>query len=98
VKTKTSAILKLCPTRQAGIATHVHFNSSPDLKVAQVRHTRVLHLPKLDSLNRMGECSLFLSGLGEGLVIGLGERADLTLLAVLFVETVNRQSKSSHLW
>lgn len=32
----------------------------------------------------MGESSLFLSGLGNGLVVGLGERADLTLLAVLF--------------
>jgi hypothetical protein len=32
VKTKTSAISKLCPTRQAGIATHVHFNAFPGPK------------------------------------------------------------------
>jgi hypothetical protein len=40
----------------------------------------------------MGEYSLFLSGLGEGLVVGLGERADFTLLAILFVESSNCQS------
>lgn len=95
LKTKVGAILKLCPGRQAGIATHVHFNASPDLEVAQVRYTRMLPIPQTRLSQDEGESSLFLGGLSERLVVGLGERADLTLLAVLFVITSNRQSKSN---
>jgi hypothetical protein len=40
---------------------------------------------KLHSLGQTGEDSLFLGGLGEGSIVGLGERANLTLLAVLFI-------------
>jgi hypothetical protein len=84
MKTKTSAISRLCPTRQTGIATHVQFNASPGPKLAQVRHTRAIHLSKAPFSRFTGEDSLFLGGLGEGSVVGLGERANLTLLAVLF--------------
>lgn len=41
-----------------------------------------------------GESFLFLGGFGEGLVVGLGERAHFTLLAVLFIETYHRQSRN----
>jgi hypothetical protein len=44
----------------------------------------------------MGEDSLFLSSLSESLVVGLGERADFTLLAVLFAETSRVSQESSH--
>lgn len=37
----------------------------------------------------MGDIGLFLSSLGEGLVVGLGEGLDITLLAVLFVVTLS---------
>lgn len=37
----------------------------------------------------MGEEDLFLSSLGEGLVVGLGKGLDITLLAVLFVVTLS---------
>jgi hypothetical protein len=37
----------------------------------------------------MGEYGLFLSGLGEGLVVGLGEGLDFTLLSVLFIVTLS---------
>lgn len=43
-----------------------------------------------------GESFLFLSGFGKGLVVGLGERAHFTLLAVLFIETNHRQSRILH--
>lgn len=39
---------------------------------------------------------LFLGGLGNGLVVGLGERADIALLAVLCHKTL-RQSHRSNL-
>lgn len=89
MKTKTSAISKLCPTRQAGIATHVHFNASPGPKTrSNPSHSGPAYLQARFS-QVIGEEGLFLSSLGEGLVVGLGKGLDITLLAVLFVITLS---------
>lgn len=59
MKTKMSAILRRCPTRQACIATHVHFNCSPGLEIAQARHTRMLHFSKFDYLRIWAKVAYF---------------------------------------